>query len=258
MFWLSVCPWCRIAVADKARAVIMSRHRPTQGNRKARNLLFALLGLALAGVAWIAMAWTMQQFQAARCPQDTFFWASNQVPTALQIVPLFFPALGVGFLTANWLIAAIPGGRDFFNQPRKPGPDRGGEQRQLIKFSLMLLLVTLPISVSASLCQFCLQPHAIAYQPYPWTGFRQYTWEDVSAVTATCRYSRGRFTGWRKQFILEMRDGPVLDLMAWPTAAIRASPSIAQALHGHEFRFDVAGVAPGCPEPYLGMLSHRP
>ena len=236
----------------------MSRRRPTRGSRKARSLLFALLGLALAGVAWIAMALLMQQFQAARCPQDTFFWASNQVPTALQIVPLFFPALGVGFLTANWLIAAIPGGRDFFNQPRKPGPDRVGEQRQLIKFSLMLLLVTLPISVSASLCQFCLQPHAIAYQPYPWTGFRQYTWEDVSAVTATCRYSRGRFTGWRKQFILEMHDGPVLDLMAWPTAAIRASPSIAQALHGHEFRFDVAGVAPGCPEPYLGMLSHRP
>jgi hypothetical protein len=139
----------------------------------------------------------------------------------------FFPALGVGFLTANWLIAAIPGGRDFFNQPRKPGLDRVGEQRQLIKFSLMLLLVTLPISVSASLCQFCLQPHAIAYQPYPWTGFRQYTWEDVSAVTATCRYSRGRFTGWRKQFILEMHDGPVLDLMAWPTALSfnRPSPS---------------------------------
>ena len=54
------------------------------------------------------MALLMQQFQAARCPHDTFFWASNQVPTALQIVPLFFPALGVWFLTANWLIAAIP------------------------------------------------------------------------------------------------------------------------------------------------------
>jgi hypothetical protein len=224
---LSVSPWCRIAVADKAIAVIMSRRRPTRGSRKARNPLFALLGSALAGIAWIAMALLMQQFQAARCPQGTFFWASNQVPTALQIVPLFFPALGVGFLTANWLIAAIPGGRDFFNQPRKPGLDRVGEQRQLIKFSLMLLLVTLPISVSASLCQFCLQPHAITYQPYPWTGFRQYTWEDVSAVTATCRYSRGRFTGWRKQFILEMHDGPVLDLMAWPTALSfnRPSPS---------------------------------
>jgi hypothetical protein len=200
VFWLSVSPWCRIAVADKARAVIMSRRRPTRGSRKARSLLFALLGLTLAGVAWIAMALLTQQFQAARCPHDTFFWASNQVSTALQIVPLLFPALGIGFLTANWLIASIPGGRDFFNQSRKPGPDRVGEQRQLIKFCLMALLVTLPISLSASLCQFCLQPHAISYQPYPWTGFRQYAWEDVSAVTATCRCSRGATRGGASNF----------------------------------------------------------
>jgi hypothetical protein len=192
-----------------------------------------LLGLALAGVAWIVMALLTQRFQAARCPQDTFFWASNQFPTALQIVPLLFPALGVGFLTANWLIASIPGGRDFFNQ----SPNRVGEQWQLIKLCLILLLVTLPISVSASLCQFCLQPHAILDQPYPWTGFRQYAWQDVSAVTATCRYVRGRNAGWRKQYVLEMRDGASFDLMTWPAAAFRASPAIAEALHGQEFRF---------------------
>jgi hypothetical protein len=118
--------------------------------------------------------------------------------------------------------------------------------------------VTLPISVSASMCQFCLQPDEIAYQPYPWTGFRQYAWQDVSAVTLTCRYSRGRYYGWREQFILEMRDGAALDLMTWPTAAVHAFPSNAQALQGQEFRFDAAGVARGCPEPYLGMLSQRP
>lgn len=258
MFWLCVSPWSRIAVADKARAVIMSRRRPTRGNRKARNLLFALLGLALAGFAWIAMALLTQLFQAARCPQGTFFWASNQVATALQIVPLFFPALGIGFLTANRLIASIPQGRDFFNQSRKPGPGRVGEQRQLIKFCLIALLVTLPISLSASLCQFCLQPGAILDQPYSWTGFRQYTWRDVSAVIATCRYSTGRYSGWRKQFILEMRGGPALDLMTWPAAAVRAYPSIAEALQGQELAFDASGVAPGCPRPYLGMLTHRP
>jgi hypothetical protein len=148
--------------------------------------------------------------------------------------------------------------RDFFNQSRKPGSDRLGEQRQLIKFCLLLLLVTLPISLSASLCQFCLQPHAIAYQPYPWTGFRQYTWEDVSAVTATCRYSRGRYSGWRKQLVVEMHDGAGLDLMTWPTAAVRAYRSIAQALQGQDFAFDASGIAPGCPEPYLGLLTHRP
>ena len=182
----------------------MSRHGPTRGSRKARNLLFALLGLALARVAWIAMALLMQQFQAALSTRHILLGVKPG-PHGAANRTAFFPALGVGFLTANWLIAAIPGGRDFFNQARKAGPDRVGEQRQLIKFSLMLPLVTLPISVSASLCQFCLQPHAIAYQAYPWTGFRQYTWEDVSAVTATCRYSRGRI-GSRQEAAMIRRD----------------------------------------------------
>ena len=81
----------------------MRRHGSTRGSRKARNLRFALLDLALAGVASIAMALLTQRFQAARCPQDTFFWASNQIPTALQIVPFFFRLLPLGFWTANWL-----------------------------------------------------------------------------------------------------------------------------------------------------------
>ena len=236
----------------------MNRRNPSRGKIKARNLLFAFLGLALAGVGWLAMAWLTLQFQAMRCPVDAFFWASNQVPTALEIVPLCFAAIGIGFLTATWIVAAIPGGRAFFNPTRKPGADYAGEQRLLIKFSLGSLLLMLPISLSASLCQFCLQPHAITYRPYPWTGFRQYAWRDVSMVTATCRYSGGHNAGWRKQFILGMNDGAALDLMTSPAAAVRAYPTIAQALHGGEFSFDAGGVARNCPQPHLDILSRRP
>jgi hypothetical protein len=235
----------------------MNRSGHSKGTRKARNLLFVLLGLALAGIAWTAMAWLSLQFQAMSCPVGTFFWASNQVPTAVQIVPLFIPPIGIGFLAANWIVGAIPGGRTFFNPARKAGAD-DAERRMLIKFSLGSLLLILPISLSASLCQFCLQPGVITYQPYPWAGFREYAWQDVAAVTATCRYSGGRNAGWRKQFILEMRDGAAIDLMTWPAAAIRAYPAIAQALHGEEFSFDASGVAPQCPQPYLGMLDRRP
>ena len=219
--------------------------------------MFAVLGLALAGIAWTAMAWLTLQIQAMRCPVDTFFWASNQVATAVQIVPLCFSAIGIGFLAANWIVGVIPGGRAFFNPNRKPGTD-DAERRMLLKFSLGSLLLILPISLSASLCQFCLDPHAITYQPYPWTGFRKYAWRDVSSVTATCRYSGGRNAGWRKQFVLEMRDGAALDLMTWPAAVVHAYPVIAQALHGQKFSFDASGVAQGCPHPYLGMLTHRP
>jgi hypothetical protein len=237
--------------------LILNRSSHAKGTRKARNLLFAILGLTLAGIAWTAMAWLTLQFQAMRCPVGTFFWASNQVPTALQVVPLCFSAIGISFWAANWIVGKIPGGRAFFNPKRKPRAD-DAEQRMLIKFTLGSLLLILPISLSASLCQFCLQPHAITYQSYPWTGFREYVWQDVSSVTTACRYSRGRNAGWRKQFILGMKDGATFDLMTWPAAAVRAFPEIAKALRGGDFSFDESGVAPRCPQPYMGMLSHRP
>ncbi len=212
------------------------------------------MGLALAGLAWMAMAWATQRLQAARCPADAFFWASSQIATALQIVPLFFPALGVGFLAANGIVASIPKGAEFFSQSRN---DRG-MQPQLIKFCLLLLAVAAPVSLGAGLSQFCLQPESIVYRPYPWAGFQHYGWRDLATVTAACRYRRGRYAGWRKQFILGMWDGTDLDLMIWPAAAVSAYPEIARALRGQAFRFDSSGVEPRCPPPYLGMLTQRP
>ena len=128
----------------------------------------------------------------------------------------------------------------------------------MIKLSLIMLVVALPISFAASLCQFCLEPQGIVYQTTPWSGFREHGWDDVSSVTTTCRYRSGPRAGWTKQFIVAMRDGAAIDLMTWPAAALRAYPAIAQALHGHEFAFDASGVSPRCPEPYLDMLTRRP
>ncbi len=236
----------------------MSRRTLAPGKRRERSLLFAVLGLALAGIAWIAMAWLMQRLQAARCPQDAFCWASSQIATALQVAPLAFPSLGPGFLAANWIAASIPGGGQFFNQARDAGPNDPAVPRQLLKFCSMLLAATLPVSFAASLCLFCLQPQAIAYQPYPWTGLRHYAWQDVVTLTADCRYRSGRYAGWYKQLILGMRDGAALDLMTWPAAAVRAYPKIARALHGQAYSFDKSGVDRGCPPPYLRMLTERP
>jgi hypothetical protein len=195
------------------------------------------------------MAWAMLRLQAARCPAGTFFCASGQIATAVQIVPLFLPALGVGFLIATWLDASLPAGLI---------AHRAGDQAQMVKLCLILLALALPISWAGSLCQFCLGAQAIAYQATPWSGFRTYEWEDVASVTATCHYRRGRYAGWVKQLIVTMRDGASIDLMTWPAATVRAYPAIAEALSGHDFSFDAKGVAPQCPEPYLSILTSRP
>jgi hypothetical protein len=198
------------------------------------------------------MVWVMQRLQAARCPVGTFFWASNQAATALQVIPLALPALSVGFLIASWVLP------ERLPQSRNPGAVAARERRQMVKLSLILFALALPISLAASLCQFCLGPQAVAYQATPWSGFRQYGWEDVASVTATCHYRRGRYAGWMKQLIVAMRDDAAIDLMTWPAATVRAYPAIAEALRGHDFTFDAKGVAPRCPEPYLSILSRRP
>ena len=226
--------------------------------RRLRSVSLAIVGLTFAGGAWLAMAWLMQRFQAQRCPGNTFFWASNQIPTALQIVPLCFPALGLGFLAANRLFAVLPArpGRSF--RSKAPGANGAREQGQMIKATSILLLVTLPVSFAASLCQFCLEPQGILYQATPWSGLRYYGWDDVSSVTATCRYDSGRYAGWRKQYLLTLRDGSALDLMTWPGAAVRAFSAVAGALRGQGLSYDATGVAPGCPQPFLGMFVRRP
>ena len=208
-------------------AVTMVRRHSVSERRRARSLLFAALGLAFAGLVWFAMAWLMQRFQAMRCPDATFFWASNQIATALQVVPLFFPAIGVGFWLAHWGASSLPAGLDRFHPTETPR--RAGEGRQMIKLSLIMLAVGLPISFAASLCQFCLEPQGIVYQTTPWSGFREHGWDDVSSVTTTCRYRSGPRAGWTKQFIVAMRDGAAIDLMTWPAAALRAYLPIVQA-----------------------------
>ena len=191
---------------DGSRATVTTRQISASKRRRGRNLVLAALGFTLAGFAWFAMAWAMLQLQAARCPDAAFFWASNQAATALQVIPLALPALSVGFLIASWVLPER-------SPPRNPGVVAARERRQMVKLSLILLAFALPISFAASLCQFCLTPQAIAYQAAPWSGFRPYSWEDVTSVAATCHYRRGRYAGWAKQLIVVMRDGASIDLM---------------------------------------------
>ena len=107
----------------------------------------------------------MLRLQAGRCPADTFLCASGQIATAVQIVPLFLPALGVGFLIATWLAASLPTGLLRLPQTGRPGGSRVGDQAQMLKLSLILLALALPISFAATFSQFCLGARAIAYRP---------------------------------------------------------------------------------------------
>ena len=128
---------------------VTTRRNSVSQRRRAQNLVFAALGLALAGLAWLAIAWGMLRLQAARCPADTFLCASGQIATAVQIVPLFLPALGIGFLIATWLGASLPAGRIGSSDGKAERFSRGRSGAN-VKLSLILLALALPISFAAA------------------------------------------------------------------------------------------------------------
>ena len=129
-------------------------------------------------------------------------------------------------------------------------------QRTMIKFSVVTLLVMLPISVAASFSQYCLTPREILYQPWPWTGLEHYSWKDVAMIETSC--ARGGRGGWNTSFFLIMKDNANFDLMVWPRSLDRAYPEIVYALSDVEFTFNSARVSPGCDVPFVHLLLRRP
>src|SRR5262249_61047571 len=128
-------------------------------------------------------------------------------------------------------------------------------QRGLMRFSLILLLITLPISIAASLSQYCLLERGILYQVGPWSGLRSYSWSDVSKIETRCARSKGAWSG---SYVLIMRDGASFDVMTWPGSFGRAYPDMARALHGADFIFNSEGVGSGCAHANVDFLRRRP
>jgi hypothetical protein len=210
---------------------------------------FIIMALLTAGAVWI-----IRQLQSARCPSETFLDGAGQAGMVLQAVPIFLASIGCAFFAVNWLVHAMPLLREFSGQHGERAYRR--LQRQVAKFSLVMAAIMLPIVAAASLTQYCLTPSAILYQPWPWSGLRHYSWQDVKEVETIC--TRGRRGGWEGSFFLVMRDGADFDLMAWPRSTVRAYPAIAHALNGVDFRFDATRVDPQCGVPFMGLLIQRP
>jgi hypothetical protein len=163
----------------------MAQQNPTSkrksGLHPAVPISLSIVGIMLAGMAcWLLAFWLVRQFQSARCPDNTFLSSSNEIANLFQGVPLLIPAFGVGFLVYHWL-APLP----------IQAPAYRAYQSMVSRWTLNLLVLALPISVAASLCQYCLRPDGILYQAYPWSGFREYPWGDVASVTTACHYSGG-------------------------------------------------------------------
>jgi hypothetical protein len=120
----------------------------------------------------------------------------------------------------------------------------------------VLLAIAVPISITASLSQFCLAPDRVLYQTSPLSGLRHYAWNDIASVTPTC--SPDKRTGWDTTYVITMHDGSAFDILVWPRPTARVYPKIVQALHGLGFSFDASRVQDRCNVPYVEILRERP
>jgi len=236
----------------------MLKASPTQRRKSVANLLLVAPAFVVMGLLSVSVIWLIQQLQSTRCPYGTFLAGSGQAATIVQAVPILLGSIGLALLSVNWLIHLAPPLRRFFDrearQHGEPGYERS--QRSLAKFSTIVLAIMSPITMAASFCQYCLTPEQILYQPWPWTGLRQYSWQDVRAVETVCTH--GRRGGWNGSLFLIMRDEASFDIMDWPRSTVRAYPDIVRALDGVDFVFDATQVRPGCNVPYVNLLIRRP
>lgn len=235
-----------------------SRDTPAKRRlRSARNLLLVVPAFAVMGGLSIAAVWILGRLQEARCPAGTFLVGAGQVAWVFKTVPTMLGSIGVGFVAVNWIAHSIPPVRRFFDRDaRRHGePGYQAAQRGLLKASAVLLGITLPISLAASLSQYCLLDSEVLYQRWPWSGLHQYSWHNVRKIETYC--TRGK-SSWNASFLVVMDDGTQFDLMAWPRDMAQAYSEIARSLRDVDFAFDSSGVRPGCDVRFLGLLTHRP
>jgi hypothetical protein len=223
---------------------------------------------AVMAAICFAAASLIEQLQWLRCPAGTFLVGSEDGARMLQRLPLLLASFFLGFPTVEWFVHLTQRlhrfGRELM-QLSMPGADYELRyrtfQRDNMKVSLVVLSIMLPISVTASLSQYCLSQQEILYQPWPWTGLQRYSWSDIAKIETRCPYG-GRSHGWKGSFDITMRDGAHLEIGVPPFASLEsppfvgAHPEISHALDGVAFTFDSEKVSPECH--YASVLLRRP
>jgi hypothetical protein len=208
-------------------------------------------------VITIAVVWLLQQWQSSRCPAGTFLVGPAQGGMVVQVAPILFASIGFGLIFMFWFAHTIPPLRGSFGRAADGDHESvyRRSQHALVRLSLPVALIALPISVVGSLPQYCLLESGFLYQSWPWNAPRSYSWSDVAEVATACHY---RKNGWYPSFVVITRDGESFDLMDWLPSFMRAYPEIARALHGVEFKFNSTHVNRDCVDFDGGLLLRRP
>lgn len=206
-------------------------------------LLYALPIVILFFILWI------ERRQRARCPDETFLfgYAPSFSRIALEIwigVPLALLAVafaaGLGFRIVTG---------------RRVGQAPPATARFVKRGLLLLLLLMIAGTATASRAQYCLSPRGILLREQPWTELRFHEWRDIARIDTWCARTGRSFEA---PYVLTLWSGEALDIAAAPRAFVRAFPRLAEQLHDMPFQFRRGTFAPHCTVPQLAVMQARP
>ena len=218
------------------------------------RLLAVPLGFVCAVAVFVALATLTLRGELVTGPDSVFFCSPSRWSVVVLVMALLVLAVPIGFLLANVLLWMVPPIRRALDEAEaRVGGSFSRANAGLVRATLVLALISLPVVVIAAGSSACLSRSDIYYRPHLLTSWRIYPLSQILEVRSRCETgSRG---GWSIGLDVIVSDGTSLDLAVVGPWFRRFSTEIQTALH--ESKANDALIAPGCPPGLRKMLMPR-
>ena len=185
-------------------------------------LLLVPLSFIGAAVTGTAMAVLVMFVHRSMIPEDAFLATWTRIGGILMFVPLFFPALTLGIIIANFCAWSIPPMRRSF-ESQKGSTSFKAAMKPLLWAASIVTPVCLLISLAGTTSYFHVGDGGIHSRGLL-SSERHDAWSNVRAIQIRC-ISDGR--NLHLNYRLEMKDGHTVDLMREsPLAFVNAHEQI--------------------------------
>ncbi len=233
----------------------MDDSAPALRSNRQRFFDFLLLLVTMAPLV-VAGLFATDGLSRRWCPPGTFLWGTTLPQLRLVAVVLF--AFAGGYLVVRLLLRMIPALAVLtgYPAPYSHASRAGSWSRFWLYFAGAWMLAGLLLLLATAAARFCLAPGAISSRDSPWGDSITYDWQDAIAIQTSC--SRGARGSWSAAYLLVLRDGAAIDLLASEPRFRDGYLALVRALRARDVRFDASRVAADCGHQDVDLLRHAP
>lgn len=200
------------------------------------NLLLIPFAVGGTALSWYGLVEPLLGFRSRFFPTEAFLTNGTWLGNIVLYVAPFFPSICAGLLVANFALWIIPPARRALDAEARgvAGTDFKSSNLALAKGLVLTSVLMLPIAAVGATSYFYLTPRVITYHTSLFSEERHYAWSDLSAVEASCWYSRNSRN---LSYALLMRDGTRIEILESGRDFLEAYPTLSMALNGQSYSF---------------------